>query len=458
MDLAANFPIDLLAPSQAAPDRVAGRAALSVAGETAAASRAPPFGEVLALAGASRGSGEVLPSGGNALPRDIDHGRGEGDVARADFAALPLLVGDDTPLLLPFSFDAAAASGLGPPASSGMRPLASAELLAADFAEAARSAGTVRSGGALPAGTHEAPARAGSTADLRSAPGAPAPALPNGGAAPPAAELRRVPTALSAEPRDAAAVAPAAPAVVGALARYDTASRSSRAAEASAAPALGSSSAQAAAALDGPQASDALRRDFAAASTRDPSATPVPARVGTGGADRAADAVLTLDRHTGEGVHTLHLTSTTPGSVSAAAVGTPASTAAPQHEPLASHIRWMIDDRIGEARMTLNPPELGTVDVKISVLDDQTYVQLVASNAAAREELEQALPRLRELLSMAGLNLADATVSGGRDEAPRPHGGSHEMTNHLADVAAVDGSEPQHRAARRGDAQIDLYA
>src|SRR5262249_49794116 len=86
------------------------------------------------------------------------------------------------------------------------------------------------------------------------------------------------------------------------------------------------------------------------------------------------------------------------------------------HENLATRIQWLVDHDVGEAKIKLNPPELGALDVKISLLDDKTFVQMTAHSANARDELAQGLPRLRELLSAGGLELGGATVSGGRDE------------------------------------------
>jgi flagellar hook-length control protein FliK len=86
------------------------------------------------------------------------------------------------------------------------------------------------------------------------------------------------------------------------------------------------------------------------------------------------------------------------------------------HEALASRIHWLVDHEVGVAQIKLNPPELGALDVKISMHDDKTYVQMTAHTSAARDELSQSLPRLRELMSASGLDLGGATVSGGRDD------------------------------------------
>jgi len=51
------------------------------------------------------------------------------------------------------------------------------------------------------------------------------------------------------------------------------------------------------------------------------------------------------------------------------------------HEALASRVQVLVDQHLGEAHIRLNPPELGAVDIKISLVDDKTFVQLTAGNS-----------------------------------------------------------------------------
>jgi flagellar hook-length control protein FliK len=131
------------------------------------------------------------------------------------------------------------------------------------------------------------------------------------------------------------------------------------------------------------------------------------------------------------------------------------------NEQLSGRIRWLVDRDAGEARIKLHPAELGSLDVKISMRDEQTFVHLAASSAAARDELEQSLPRLRELLAQNGLTLAGASVSGGRQEhSPRAYSAHARSVLETQDVTGVtehDVAGPLH-GMRGGDGRIDLYA
>jgi flagellar hook-length control protein FliK len=141
-------------------------------------------------------------------------------------------------------------------------------------------------------------------------------------------------------------------------------------------------------------------------------------------------------------------------------LGTPVDAqSARWHEALASRIHWIVDHEIGEAQIKLNPPELGALDVKISMLDDKTYVQMTAHSSAARDELSLSLPRLRELLSAGGLDVGGATVSGGRDERPAQHAAPSAPARGLAfatDPGDAAADLPRVRLA--STSRIDIFA
>ncbi|MDQ2819199.1 MAG: flagellar hook-length control protein FliK [Pseudomonadota bacterium] len=63
------------------------------------------------------------------------------------------------------------------------------------------------------------------------------------------------------------------------------------------------------------------------------------------------------------------------------------------------------------ATLTLNPPDLGPVQVVLNVNNDQATVAFSSATPEVREALENAMPRLREMLSDAGVTLGDASVS-----------------------------------------------
>ena len=78
---------------------------------------------------------------------------------------------------------------------------------------------------------------------------------------------------------------------------------------------------------------------------------------------------------------------------------------------MSSRVVWMAREGVQQAELRLNPANLGPVEVRLTMQNDQTNVTFIASNAAARDALEQALPRLRESFNESGLALNNAEVS-----------------------------------------------
>ena len=82
---------------------------------------------------------------------------------------------------------------------------------------------------------------------------------------------------------------------------------------------------------------------------------------------------------------------------------------------LGERLLVMADAGLQSARIKMNPEHLGPLEIRIQVQDDSTQVWFNAGQSQTREILEQALPRLRELMADQGMRLTDANVSGGND-------------------------------------------
>lgn len=104
-------------------------------------------------------------------------------------------------------------------------------------------------------------------------------------------------------------------------------------------------------------------------------------------------------------------------------VHTPASQQA-WAEDVGKQVHWMLGRAESKAELVLTPQSLGKLEVSINLNGDQTTAQFVAATQAARDALEQALPRLREILQQAGINLGQTSVSTSGDQGARGEGGS----------------------------------
>jgi flagellar hook-length control protein FliK len=107
-------------------------------------------------------------------------------------------------------------------------------------------------------------------------------------------------------------------------------------------------------------------------------------------------------------------------SASAAAAGTPVH-ATPGLEPrlgavgwdnaLGQKVLWMVSSQQQVAELSLNPPDLGPLQVVLSITDDQVSAMFISQQADVRQALEAALPRLKEMMADSGINLSNTTVS-----------------------------------------------
>ena len=78
---------------------------------------------------------------------------------------------------------------------------------------------------------------------------------------------------------------------------------------------------------------------------------------------------------------------------------------------------YMVGSEEQTASLTLNPPDLGPLQVVLSVTNDQASVTFSANQEEVRHALENALPRLREMMSESGIALGSATVNAGMPDS-----------------------------------------
>ncbi|MGN8191197.1 flagellar hook-length control protein FliK [Burkholderia sp. 22088] len=89
-------------------------------------------------------------------------------------------------------------------------------------------------------------------------------------------------------------------------------------------------------------------------------------------------------------------------------VGTPDWT-----DALSQKVVFLSNAHQQSAELTLNPPDLGPLQVVLRVADNHAHALFVSQHAQVRDAVEAALPKLREAMESGGLGLGSATVSDG---------------------------------------------
>lgn len=127
-------------------------------------------------------------------------------------------------------------------------------------------------------------------------------------------------------------------------------------------------------------------------------------------------------------------------------------------EEVAQKLTFIAKGDDQKAELVLTPPNLGKVEISLTLNGDQASAQFIAPSPNVRDALEQALPRLREMLAGAGIQLGDANVSA-RDPGSRnpsgdtPRDGGGNGRNGIEALGSMTGLAP---TALRG--LVDTFA
>lgn len=128
-------------------------------------------------------------------------------------------------------------------------------------------------------------------------------------------------------------------------------------------------------------------------------------------------------------------------------------------------ISWMSSQKNQVAELHLNPPDLGPLNVVLKISDNQATAMFMSPHSAVRDAVENALPRLREILADNGIALGNATVS---DQSP--HDAERFMRQGSSTAAQRDGSSEtsksenvlaaaaQINSVRRHNGMVDTFA
>jgi flagellar hook-length control protein FliK len=124
-------------------------------------------------------------------------------------------------------------------------------------------------------------------------------------------------------------------------------------------------------------------------------------------------------------------------------------------QALVDKIQTMISGEFKHALIRLDPPELGLLEIKIQVHQEQTQVQIVTQSTQVRDALEQQSARLRESLSEQGLSLSDLDVSDQQSQQEERDGSGLGQQGEEADD--IDSSDSQLASGYQNNGLVDQY-
>jgi flagellar hook-length control protein FliK len=130
------------------------------------------------------------------------------------------------------------------------------------------------------------------------------------------------------------------------------------------------------------------------------------------------------------------------------------------HDEVGQKLTWMVGNNRQQADLVLNPPQLGRIEVSLTMNGDQATAIFTSSNQAVREALENSLHRLREVLADAGVSLGQTQVGSESPNQPsrknEPDLGRNEGIGYASTVPLPAVATTARTSA--GRSMIDIFA
>ncbi len=86
-------------------------------------------------------------------------------------------------------------------------------------------------------------------------------------------------------------------------------------------------------------------------------------------------------------------------------------------QALGQRLVVMVQQGVQHARVSIHPEHLGPMEIRMKIDGEGAHLSLQSPHAPVREALEQALPRLRDMLADGGLELVDVDVGDSGQQA-----------------------------------------
>jgi len=131
-------------------------------------------------------------------------------------------------------------------------------------------------------------------------------------------------------------------------------------------------------------------------------------------------------------------------------------------QALGQKVVWMVAGGQQNASLTLNPPDLGPMQVVLNVTNSHATVTFSSTQPEVRQALESAIPKLREMLGDAGIQLGQASINSGSPQQQQTASQQNIRNSNSLNNAhdAIDTNIPASRAisVHTGQGLVDTFA
>lgn len=125
---------------------------------------------------------------------------------------------------------------------------------------------------------------------------------------------------------------------------------------------------------------------------------------------------------------------------------------------LRERVQVMVRQNIQVAEIRLDPAELGQMQIRINLQQEQASVQFIVQQQQAKELLEQQMPRLREMLQQQGIQLGEGQVQQQAKQHTQDERGQRSQASERAEDEPATGAITQQIKVPLSERLVDYYA
>jgi len=131
-------------------------------------------------------------------------------------------------------------------------------------------------------------------------------------------------------------------------------------------------------------------------------------------------------------------------------------------QAISQKIVWMVGAAEQTATLSLNPPDLGPLQVVINVSNQMADTTFISNNAEVRQALQDGIANLREKMAESGIQLGQANVnSGGRPQQDFSNAGPNSQSLRLSELDASTSLSSTNQTTRHvqvNNGLVDTFA
>ena len=132
-------------------------------------------------------------------------------------------------------------------------------------------------------------------------------------------------------------------------------------------------------------------------------------------------------------------------------------------QAISQKVVWMLGAQEQSATLTLNPPELGPLQVVIHVHNDQADTTFTSDNPEVRQALQDGMANLRDKMSESGIQLGQANVNSGGQMQQQFQQASQQNGFGLKQNSSITASQPEIKSSsqhilRVSNGIVDTFA